>query len=70
MEEYGTWRKVGKVYMCGCCKRIPVFVDIRDLTVCPRCLHNMDWYETDEGIMPMRIQAADQNEKENEHKEE
>lgn len=54
-KEYDVWKMVGvSTYRCGCCGRIPVFVDIRDLTICPHCEHVMNFYETENGIAPIR----------------
>jgi hypothetical protein len=53
-KQYDVWLKIGKTYKCGCCGRIPCFVDIRDLTTCPHCEHMMNYYETDEGPKLLR----------------
>lgn len=63
MRDYDTWLKVGSTFRCGCCGKIPIFVDIRDLTVCPHCLHIMKFYETDHGVFPIRTIGGDQNDK-------
>lgn len=31
-----------------------MFVDIRDLTICPHCEHVMNFYETENGLVPLR----------------
>lgn len=53
MDDYSTWKLVGHIFRCGCCGKIPVYVDIRDLKTCPHCEHVMKWYETDHGIFSM-----------------
>lgn len=60
MNNYDTWLKVGGSFRCGCCLRMPTFVDIRDLKVCPHCQHIMNWYETDHGSLPMRNQEGEE----------
>ena len=61
-NKYDTWLKVGEHYRCGCCGRMPIFVDIRDLTVCPHCQHMMNWYETENGIKPIKIRSREEYE--------
>lgn len=61
MDEYSTWLKFGGSFRCGCCYKMPTFVDIRDLTVCPHCDHIMKWYETDQGIFPIKNQGEGEN---------
>lgn len=61
MDKYDTWLKVGEHFRCGCCLKMPIFVDIRDLTVCPHCQHIMKWYETDHGIFPIKIRNGGEN---------
>ena len=53
-NDYDVWKRVGGSFRCGCCGRIPVFVDIRDLTICPHCEHVMNFYETENGLVPIR----------------
>lgn len=59
MNKYDTWLKFGGTFRCGCCYKIPTFVDIRDLTVCPHCEHAMKFYETDHGVFPIKFQGGD-----------
>lgn len=59
MNKYDTWLKFGQTYRCGCCLKIPTYVDIRDLTVCPHCEHLMKQYETDHGVFPIKIQERE-----------
>lgn len=54
-----TWKRIGKTYRCGCCGKIPVFVDIRDLKVCPNCRHQMLWYENEDGEIESLFQNSD-----------
>lgn len=49
IREVDVWKYFGGAYKCGCCGRIPTFVDIRDLKTCPHCLHQMWWYEKADG---------------------
>lgn len=66
MEKYDTWLKVGEHFRCGCCMRMPIYVDIHDLMVCPHCLHIMKWYETDHGTFPLKMQKGDEKHDEQE----
>jgi len=52
--QYDVWKKLGTTFKCGCCGRIPHFVDIRDLQNCPHCGHLMNYYETEDGLVPLR----------------
>lgn len=54
MNNYDTWLKFCGTFRCGCCYKIPTFIDIRDLTRCPHCEHVMKFYETEKGIVPLR----------------
>ena len=54
MSNYDTWLMFGGTFRCGCCYKIPIFIDIRDLTRCPHCEHVMKFYETEKGIVPLR----------------
>ena len=47
------WQKFGGSFRCGCCGKMPTFVDIRDWRTCPHCEHVMKWYETAYGLEPM-----------------
>lgn len=59
IETYSTWLKVGKNFKCGCCGKMPTFVDILDLKTCPHCQHMMRWYETDHGVYPLKFQGGE-----------
>lgn len=68
MSKYDTWLKVGNTFRCGCCEKIPTFVDINDLAVCPHCKHVMKGYETDHGIfLFVKNGGEGQNDKEKMH---
>ena len=61
-KDVDAWKKVGSTYKCGCCGRIPTFVDICDLKVCPHCDHQMWWYEKDDGSVGFMYKTGDQKE--------
>ena len=48
-NDYDVWKKFGNTYKCGCCGRIPTYVDIRDLKECFFCEHLMNYYEGENG---------------------
>lgn len=55
MDEmrYDIWYQVGSTYKCGCCGRIPTYLDIKYMRECPKCHHYMTGYETENSIEPI-----------------
>lgn len=53
-----TWLKIGNMYKCGNCGKIPTYINIQELKKCPYCDILKSFYEKNPGeFVPMWTEA-------------